>query len=273
MQIKMIIPEEKYQDYIQKIAVFSSTKKIIYQQKITPSPFTCISYNHFDIPKFKINNQVAYAKNKIQVTGPKTKDDIYALHSGKIKQILIELTPSAFYYLFKRKPLDIVNQTVTISNYISDVSVEKLTKALSENNNYRSHIKKLLDFLSELKTQALYPVDYVESAINLIDESSGNITVNAVCRRINKSERQFNRKFTEIVGIPPIQYIKIRQLHFIIHLLQKRKHKSFKEMTYDTGFYDPAHFSKNFKRLTGMTPGVFINSDKHLAHDYFSEKI
>jgi AraC-like DNA-binding protein len=273
MEIKIIKPEKKLQDYIQKIAVFSSVKEINYQQKITPSPFTCLSYNHFDIPKFKVNNQEAYAKSRIQITGPKTEDDIYALHSGKIKQILIELTPSAFFYLFKKTPLDIVNQTVSICNFISHASLEKLTKSLSENNNYRSHIKKLLAIIAELKNKALTPIDYIESAIKLIDKSSGNITVTSVCEHIHKSDRQFNRRFTEIVGIPPIQYIKIRQLHFIINLLQKRKYKSFKEMTYDTGFYDPAHFSKSFKRLTGMTPGEFINSDKHLAHDYFSEKV
>ena len=73
-----------------------------------------------------------------------------------------------------------------------------------------------------------------------------------------------------MIGIPPIQYIKIRQLHFIINRIHRNHFDSIKELAYDTGFYDPAHFSNSFKKLTGMSPGAFIKSDEHIALDYFS---
>ena len=107
----------------------------------------------------------------------------------------------------------------------------------------------------------------------MIDKSFGDISVNHICKEIGKSERQFYRKFSEIVGIPPIQYIKIRQLHFIINLIHLKQYQSIKELAYDTGFYDPAHFTNSFKKLTGMSPGAFIKSDEHIALDYFSSSI
>jgi len=102
----------------------------------------------------------------------------------------------------------------------------------------------------------------------LVDESFGNISVRSVCEKVGKSERQFNRKFNEIVGIPPLQYIKIRQLHFIINRIHRNHFESIKELAYDTGFYDPAHFNHSFKKLTGMSPGAFIKSDVDKAKEF-----
>lgn len=271
MQIRIIKPAKKIQDHIQKITVFRTPKKIIYQQKITPSPFTCLSYNHFDIPKFQVNNSVTQPQHKIQLSGPKINDDIYALHQGKLNQVLIELKPSSFFYLFHKSPTELVNQVVSLEKLTRNTRIEKLSNELALNNNYQSHIKKLTEFLEELKPRAFAPIDYVEDAIHLIEKTSGNITVQSLCEQINKSERQFNRKFTEVIGIAPIQYIKIRQLHYIINLLQLKQHNSMMELAYDTGFYDPAHFANSFKKLTGMSPGAFIQSDKHFARDYFAD--
>jgi len=271
MQVSIFKPEIKFQDHIQKITVFRSKKKLIYQQKLTASPFSCLSYNHYDIPVFEVNGKKSIAESKLQLTGPKINDNIHALHHGRLSQVLFELKPTSFYYLFHRSPIEIINQTCALSRFIPKAKSEEFIHFLSGVNNYRSHIKKLYNILEEYIAKSLPPVDFVENAIKLIERSSGNISVNAICDQINKSERQFNRKFSEIVGIPPIQYIKIRQLHFIINLIHLKQYKFMKEIAYDTGFYDPAHFSKNFKRLTGMSPEVFIKSEEHIALGYFSE--
>lgn len=273
MEIKTIQAAKQYQDIVQKITVFKTPKKFVFQQKITPSPFTCISYNHFDIPDFKVNNATVQTKSKIQITGPKTNDDIYALHNGKLFQVLIELQPTYFYYLFNKSPQSFENKITPIDQLVNPIKVNKLTYSLSENNYYLSHIRKLCQFLFELNNPAHLRIEYIENAIDIIENKNGNVTVNLICEQINKSERQFNRKFTEIIGIPPLQYIKIRQLHYIINLIQLQQHNSIKELAYDTGFYDPAHFNNSFKKLTGMAPGEFIVSDKHVALDYFIDLI
>ena len=42
-------------------------------------------------------------------------------------------------------------------------------------------------------------------------------------------------------------------------------------IAYEAEFYDPAHFTRRFKELTTFTPHEFINSDKHIALDFFTE--
>jgi len=273
MNIQFIYPDEQLVNYIHKISIFTSDDNIQYNQKLTPSPFTCLSYNHNYIPEFKISDDVFPAKSKLQLTGPKTMDDIFAVHKGKLNQILIEFTPSGFYYLFQLSPANLMNATTPLSGFVKHGVLSNLLERLAKSRDSNKRIKLLQDFLLRYKTHASPPIDFIEKAILMIDGSFGDISVNHICREIGKSERQFYRKFSEIVGIPPIQYIKIRQLHFIINLIHLKQYQSIKELAYDTGFYDPAHFSNSFKKLTGMTPGDFITSDEHVALDYFSELI
>ncbi|MCD4731076.1 MAG: hypothetical protein K8R74_10770, partial [Bacteroidales bacterium] len=90
MKIHFVKPINQLSENIHKITVFISTDTIKYRQKITPSPFTCLSYNHFNIPDFKVSGKILPSKSKLQITGPKTTDDIYALHNGRLNQVLIE---------------------------------------------------------------------------------------------------------------------------------------------------------------------------------------
>lgn len=273
MKIHFVKPINQLSENIHKITVFISTDTIKYRQKITPSPFTCLSYNHHYIPDFKVANKIFPSKSKLQITGPKTTDDIYALHNGKLNQVLIEFAPTAFYYIFHYSPSKLVNITVSMPDLFPGQKPAELLNKLISSKNYRSRVKLLQEFIVSIRDKVLTPVAYIEEALLLIDESFGNISVCNICKKINISERQCSRKFIEIIGISPIQYIKIRQLHFIINRIHRNHFQSIKELAYDTGFYDPAHFNNSFKKLTGMSPGAFIKSDEHIALDYFSSSI
>lgn len=160
-----------------------------------------------------------------------------------------------------------------MADFIDNIALANILSQLEQSEDPKTRVKLLEDFLIDIDSQVLLPVDYIEKAIFLIDESFGNISVNSLCKKVGKSERQFNRKFSEIVGISPIQFIKIRQLHFIINLIHLKQYQSIKELAWDTGFYDPAHFNNSFKKLTGMSPGAFIESDEHIALDYFTDPV
>lgn len=82
------------------------------------------------------------------------------------------------------------------------------------------------------------------------------ITIDELSRRVRASRSYFVRSFREVTGLPPSYYI--RQLRLARGLQQIRQGHQLAEVALVTGFADQAHFTREFKRLYGTTPGKLV---------------
>ena len=142
-----------------------------------------------------------------------------------------------------------------------------------ESDNIAQQIRLLEEFLLEKLYIALTFSDYIEKALQIIGEHNGSIHIIDLIKEVGISERQFDRKFREVVGTSPKCYSKILQLHYVINLMQSKNYASIQDIAYRAEFYDLAHFAHRFKEITGFTPIEFIKSDKHIALKYFTDLI
>lgn len=64
--------------------------------------------------------------------------------------------------------------------------------------------------------------------------------------------------FTQAVGVPPHRY----QIHLRIAHARELLRQGFSQASVasSSGFYDQSHFGKQFRRIVGVTPGVFVKS-------------
>jgi AraC-like DNA-binding protein len=262
---------KELENCIRKITVFQSGDYLSFRQKLTPTPYCCLTYNHYHIPDFVVDNEISKSIHRLQITGPKTHDEIFAVHNGKLSQVLIEFTACGFYCFFRCSPGNYLNSTIALAKLLSSENIQKLNDKLSATDNSNQHVSIIQQFIGSVNYLRHNKFSYLDTSIRLIEESHGNISVNNVCQQISISERQLNRKFIEITGLKPLQFIKLKQLHYIINLLHSEHFSSMKELAYETGFYDPAHFNHYFKKLTGMCPGSFLASEEHVAFKYYDD--
>ena len=68
------------------------------------------------------------------------------------------------------------------------------------------------------------------------------------------------RVFRDQVGCPPHEYQ--TQLRIAHARKLMRKGSSLAEVALETGFFDQSHFSRNFKRIVGVTPGQYFAQSK-----------
>jgi AraC-like DNA-binding protein len=258
--------------YIRRISVFKSFGSINSIHKLIPSGCTYLSYNHKDIPLY-VNHKRVEPSERLQITGPKIDNNIYVEYDGELSQILIEFTPTGFYYIFRDSPANYLNKLINLSVFIPELKIKNLTDQLLTTDDPDTHSDLIQDYLLELSFRALPFCHYIEEAIDIIDANLGKILVKDLAKAVHKSERQFNRHFLKMVGISPKSYLKIQQLHHVINLMNMKELSSFKEISYSANFYDPSHFDRRFKELVGISPNEFLISDEHHALKYFTDLV
>lgn len=91
-----------------------------------------------------------------------------------------------------------------------------------------------------------------------------NVSLSELASLTGLSPYHLLRVFRNQTGIPPHEYqIQMRVIQ-AGRLL--RKGYSISDAAHETGFFDQSHFSRNFKRITGMTPGLY-SSHSNIVQD------
>jgi AraC-like DNA-binding protein len=93
----------------------------------------------------------------------------------------------------------------------------------------------------------------LQSAIALVKQTNGSISVASLRTQIALSERQLERGFLQYTGLTPRQFMRLTRFCMVVKLLHQPM-LSLTDVAYRAGYYDQAHFIHDFKALAGLTP-------------------
>ena len=94
----------------------------------------------------------------------------------------------------------------------------------------------------------------MEESLNLIHHNIASVNVEYLLKHLMISERQFERRFTQTVGITPQSYIRVKRLNEAIRLMKTRQYRRLTDIAYALHFHDQSHFIRDVKALSGLTP-------------------
>ncbi|SIO13995.1 helix-turn-helix domain-containing protein [Chitinophaga niabensis] len=130
---------------------------------------------------------------------------------------------------------------------------EKILHAGTTSERIQLIEKFLFNRLTDTET-----IDHiVQSAIETILTANGQLSVDELSRKNNTNRRQLVRKFSSSIGLSPKQLSKTIRLQATLKMLLNRKITSLTDLAYESEYYDQAHFIKDFKEFTGLTPKEF----------------
>ncbi|MBK5255325.1 MAG: helix-turn-helix transcriptional regulator [Vicinamibacteria bacterium] len=107
------------------------------------------------------------------------------------------------------------------------------------------------------------------AAFQLSDPSSP-IDVDAVARRFSLSERQFRRRFEAAVGLGPKRFSRLVRFQRVFEERQERDGAVWSDVALECGYYDQAHFNRDFRAFTGVKPRDIVEDDDPLTAFFLS---
>jgi AraC-like DNA-binding protein len=182
--------------------------------------------------------------------GPGTESSTMNFRKGSYTVMQVILKPHALKTLFGINALTLKDEAVELNEFSTEDINEQLTNAYSQ----QERVALLTSFLAARLEQVKRRDALVEESLHLIHKSVGTITVKALLEHLHISERQFERRFCQTVGISPISYIRVRRFNEAMRLMKTRQYDTLTEVAYALNYHDQSHFIRDIKTFTGITP-------------------
>lgn len=183
---------------------------------------------------------------------------------GNGKVLGIKFRAGGFYPFWQRDVSQLTGNTIPAAEVFGAV-VEQWAKAVLNADDDAAMAKQaelaLLDRLPEREAQAELAARIVEDAM----KDRHLIKVEQMSERSGLSIRQLQRLFRKYVGVTPKWVIKRFRLQEAAERLEKDKSAQWAELAVQLGYFDQAHFIKDFKSVLGQSPAAY-RSHSHRSH-------
>ena len=123
----------------------------------------------------------------------------------------------------------------------------------------------LLSLLRKQKRSVAEQVTRIAPLLGQLKKAGGNTPVAEMANSANLSLRQFNRTINKITGISPKQLSRITRLQGFLQKYQPSSGQTLTHVLYDCGYYDQAHFIREFKDISGKNPSQFFAQNNDMA--------
>lgn len=176
----------------------------------------------------------------------------------------VMLTPAAGRLLWERSVADLTDRWVDLrevpgldsARLVSEVR-DAMAPAPQMPESHRAAITAL-----ESRLTSYVPVDeqgrLVNEIVAWLDERPEITRVDEVAERFDIGERSLQRLTEQRLGLSPKWLIQRRRLHDAVLALKSGPTTNLADMAARLGYADQAHFTHDFRTVTGMTPGDFL---------------
>ena len=189
--------------------------------------------------------------------------------TGKLSLFSIIFHPYGLSMFFDIPLSELLNQNVPLKYILKDV-VNELETKLFEAKSFAERIIIAECFLLERlqKSKKKYHFNRIKDNVKLINQTKGLVSIDLLASEACFSRKQYERIFSDFIGISPKQFLKIVRFQNAINEKSKNKNANLTTLTYQCGYYDQSHMTNDFYKLSGMTPKQYFN-DCEPYSDYF----
>lgn len=186
----------------------------------------------------------------------------------------IELCPNATYFGVRLKPgamisiCDLTLKQVVEQQYFLHVEehesfpmfFHQLRNAFSLEEKTRLFLHTYESYLSKYEDNSL-----TSCILDAIYQSNGNLRVHELANTLHYSERHLSRIFLEHMGVSPKSFSRVVRFQSALSVIIGSPNVSLCRCLLEFGYSDQAHFQREFKQFTGITPKHFATLANEIA--------
>ncbi|WEK33906.1 MAG: helix-turn-helix domain-containing protein [Candidatus Pseudobacter hemicellulosilyticus] len=185
---------------------------------------------------------------------------IWLKFSGHTRLFKIQFRSAGIRQLLPFNMQELTNVASLELDSIWGNPVQQLLEKLYEAPTDPARVNEVDQFLLQRLSPASNLVDYVDYTIHQLINNGGNLSIQSLEKQLGISSRQLERLFRAKVGLPPKELGRIIRLNQAISRLRQDSSISLFQLSHAAGYFDQAHFSRDFKNIAGVAPSKLFSA-------------
>ncbi|KIO37677.1 AraC family transcriptional regulator [Shewanella sp. cp20] len=200
------------------------------------------------------------------VTGPTRQSTKLELF-GQVDALGIRFWPGTGRAFLSSPLSEMLGQNLTPEDLSLTLLSHELVERLAIQPTLQERITlletRLMQYLAGKAPLAEKNEPSMRYALSWITKQKGQGELHQLLTEIDISQRQLERLFQQNLGLSPKYFSILQRTGFAKDLLRQDTAQSLTDIGYHAGFYDQAHFIREFKKVIGITPGSYRNKALH----------
>lgn len=168
----------------------------------------------------------------------------------------IKFRPGGFYPFFERPVSLLTGQVFDLGNVLG-CDPRQLEDQIFDQDDDESMARECERFFLENLPETDANVELVQRIVQAAIDDRSVTRVAHLTDRFDIGPRTMQRLFDRYVGVSPKWVVQRYRLQEAALLLEQGGHLDGPAVSQELGFYDQAHFIKQFKALVGITPDAY----------------
>lgn len=171
--------------------------------------------------------------------------------------VVVRLTPIGAHRFLGVAMDGLTNRTVRLEDIIGAQACRGL-EPLHALDSWEARFAFLDSIIRARLAEAVSVPPPVAWAWQQIEARAGSLAIAGLTSELGWSRKHLIEEFHRRVGLSPKPLARILRFNRVVRLLERSETVSWAALAHDCGYYDQAHFIKEFRAFAGSTPSEFL---------------
>jgi AraC-like DNA-binding protein len=180
-------------------------------------------------------------------------------HAGIQHGVEVNLTPLGARRLLGVPMHTLTNRVVALEDLLGP-DATLLVERLYEAPGWAERFDVLDAAIARRLADAEGPSPAITWAYGRLCDTHGAVPVTELASELGWSRRHLGVRFRDEIGVPPKLLARILRFDRVVALLRRQDPDRWAEVAHGCGYYDQAHFNRDFREFAGTNPSAFVAS-------------
>lgn len=180
--------------------------------------------------------------------------------SSEYLMLRVHFKPGVLYRLLQIPLTEFTDCWIDAESVISR-EIREINERLANCSNYAQMIFIIETYLINKINRIAYTTHPLDKVASSLFTNPTHFPLDWLARQSCLCPRQFNRKFTQRMGVGPKLYSRVVRFYKAYQYKEKHPHEDWLTIALLFGYSDYQHMVKDFKEFAQVTPNLWIDQD------------